>query len=434
MRANAEGYRYGASEGIMARYRYSKLTKSSVLGKDSSRFMGSAVFVVCTAPLGVRSPQYHSFLVTHQSRYNSIVFVSTTNHLYDVYVANEQFQQGAWFDPGIFNDANFTAFRSSLGPNFVDPAIIQTTLLRNTSESDATRFDVLSPTECIKAYSKQILSDHRNVVLVTTTMPRDNQEIIKPLEIESMNTSIRSFPSWDCSTMAGYYTSSADFNSITCISNSSLYAMFSYNMLPLAPVVKPMYPNWFNWVCSQLRFYYDYIPDQGRRIEVPQILQPPPRGSLCSDGFWKEIVKEESWSVYGFKIAYCLSERPRIQCSLQVSGQLWLVVIVFNAIKVICIILTIIVVCQEEPLLTIGDAIASFISIKDNLTKGACMLSRRETKNRKVPTRSTKQHSRVFRWRRRTVIDPAGSKIFHSIPLRWCQSVSRTRWAIVSFS
>ncbi|KAK4893990.1 hypothetical protein LTR27_007796 [Elasticomyces elasticus] len=55
------------------------------------------------------------------------------------------------------------------------------------------------------------------------------------------------------------------------------------------------------------------------------------------------------------------------QCTAQIATPLLIVVIIFNAVKVICIAMT--AFSADEPLVTVGDAVASFLAKPDALTR-----------------------------------------------------------------
>ena len=68
-------------------------------------------------------------------------------------------------------------------------------------------------------------------------------------------------------------------------------------------------------------------------------------------------------------IEYCLAERSKLpECSIGFSKDLTLVVITFNSVKVLCLIFAL-KICTS-PLITIGDAIASFLEHPDPTTNG----------------------------------------------------------------
>jgi hypothetical protein len=76
-----------------------------------------------------------------------------------------------------------------------------------------------------------------------------------------------------------------------------------------------------------------------------------------------------------FNISHCLVVEADEKCRLQFSPAITLIVIVCSAIKVACLFLA--AQCdQDEVLLTIGDALSSFLSRPDETTKGGCFMTR----------------------------------------------------------
>ncbi|CAI7594746.1 unnamed protein product [Penicillium crustosum] len=98
-------------------------------------------------------------------------------------------------------------------------------------------------------------------------------------------------------------------------------------------------------------------------------------------------IKKDDWSVGGtsssgggWKIDYCLAKKARQFCKLQYSFPLTMVVITFNLVKstILCYMWF---GMKEAPILTIGDAIASFLRRPDPYTKGGCLLLNREAES-----------------------------------------------------
>ncbi|KAL5047058.1 hypothetical protein BDW71DRAFT_180947 [Aspergillus fruticulosus] len=82
-----------------------------------------------------------------------------------------------------------------------------------------------------------------------------------------------------------------------------------------------------------------------------------------------------SWVVKGYKVEYCLVETVAEKCTLEFSLPLAIVVIATNLIKAVLIVLASLVL-GSTPLLTVGDAVASFLRVPDERTKGRCLLTR----------------------------------------------------------
>lgn len=113
--------------------------------------------------------------------------------------------------------------------------------------------------------------------------------------------------------------------------------------------------------------------------------------------------------VNGTRIQYCLSKRVEEHCKLQFSLAIMVVVIICNLIKTTC--MSIIAWKQDpEPLVTLGDAIASFLDRHDVTTEGNCIV----WKTRFEDSRSW--DLLLSNWDRKR--------------LRWFQAASERRWLV----
>ena len=109
------------------------------------------------------------------------------------------------------------------------------------------------------------------------------------------------------------------------------------------------------------------------------------------------------------RIQYCLSKRVEEHCKLQFSLVVMIVVIICNLMKTICMS-TIAWKQDPEPLVTLGDAIASFLDLPDVTTEGNCIAEKTWFKQ----GRTWGLH--LSRW------DPKR--------LRWFRAASQRRWII----
>ncbi|KAI8305602.1 hypothetical protein K4K59_012125 [Colletotrichum sp. SAR11_240] len=112
-------------------------------------------------------------------------------------------------------------------------------------------------------------------------------------------------------------------------------------------------------------------------------------------------------------ILYCLAESFPGNCKIQVSTTLLAIVILFNAIKVACL-LTTAVFLKFEPLGTVGDAISSFLEQPDGRTANLGP----------VPKSLAREYSAYI---------PGSQDIcfpFKGKPRRWARAVSGSRWFV----
>ena len=97
-------------------------------------------------------------------------------------------------------------------------------------------------------------------------------------------------------------------------------------------------------------------------------------------------------------IDYCLSQPVAEHCKLQFSVTIMIVVIICNMIKTVCMT-TISWKQDTEPLVTLGDAIASFLDRPDAITKQNCMAGRtRFEKSRYWGLLLSRWDPKRFRW------------------------------------
>lgn len=77
----------------------------------------------------------------------------------------------------------------------------------------------------------------------------------------------------------------------------------------------------------------------------------------------------------GYPIEYCLVQEVDEKFLLQFSLPVMLIIIICNLIKIVCMILTVLGE-GSRPLVTVGDAIASFLKESDPATKNLCLAGR----------------------------------------------------------
>ncbi|KAF2737403.1 hypothetical protein EJ04DRAFT_574588 [Polyplosphaeria fusca] len=116
----------------------------------------------------------------------------------------------------------------------------------------------------------------------------------------------------------------------------------------------------------------------------------------------------EAWTANGYPVQYCLSQPAKQVCKLQFSPPIAILVTILNFVKAIIIFYTAFRV-KESPLMTMGDAVASFMDSQDPTTKDMCLLTMGDAK----------QHKGYF---------PAGPKTWTQRKNRWKDVISRTRY------
>jgi len=123
--------------------------------------------------------------------------------------------------------------------------------------------------------------------------------------------------------------------------------------------------------------------------------------------------KPSSWTPFSSTIDYCLSERMEQRCTLNFSIHLGIIVILCNALKLI-IMLCSATILRHNPLLTIGDAMSSFLREPDDGTLHMCL------KSQNMVHSQSKAHRRV----------PQPASPYRHIKPRWMSSVKRGKATI----
>ncbi|EME79722.1 uncharacterized protein MYCFIDRAFT_115582, partial [Pseudocercospora fijiensis CIRAD86] len=101
----------------------------------------------------------------------------------------------------------------------------------------------------------------------------------------------------------------------------------------------------------------------------------------CATSTLKKHV--DNWTINGRKIDYCLSQITPSHCELQFSVQILVAVIVMNVLKSVAMFVTL-YQQKDATLVTVGDAVASYLDQPDDLTKGRCLMSRKDIKSWKL--------------------------------------------------
>ncbi|KAL8922294.1 MAG: hypothetical protein Q9208_005264 [Pyrenodesmia sp. 3 TL-2023] len=143
----------------------------------------------------------------------------------------------------------------------------------------------------------------------------------------------------------------------------------------------------------------------------------------------------EKWYPYEEPVEYCLSENVPERCELNWNLQLGIIVVVFNLVNVICMLLTL---WRHDisALLTLGDAIQSFLDRPDPHTQGCCIYSRHLIQllmNWKEDAPLVVRDSRVQRdfvldVNREEFLSNPKSKRWLPVARRWWSAASIIRW------
>lgn len=254
--------------------------------------------------------------------YNSAVFSTLSVSRYQVYIVSTDFVNGAPFDLSLGNSRQYYGqgeLQGDLVPRF------QSLLLYYQQHLSA--FTRLENEACIEAYSPSIQSEYSDVILVSSTSnPNKSNSFI-----------------------------------------DGAFGVESTVLFPRANVTN-------TWICF-LEFQDQYSSEFSDTCDISQVKENAQDWQIpCGAPEMDPAIPSESTEITA-SINYCLTVPAQEQCRLQLSRDIIIIVIVCNLVKAICMGL-IAWDTNSRPLVTVGDAIASFLSRPDPSTEGSCMVGK----------------------------------------------------------
>jgi hypothetical protein len=179
----------------------------------------------------------------------------------------------------------------------------------------AGNFTVLNNEDCIHAYARDFVEDRRNVIVVVKNPPTNQGSLFKIADNE--------FPD----------KITSQYNPFSWICDS---------------------PDVYNQTDACCENKWGFIP--------------------CSKVTPKLVDIADQWSTGGFEVDHCLSEPVESQCHLHFNLILMGVVLGFNILKAVGIAYVTFWL-GEPPIITVGDALQTFIRHPDSTTEGMCLAS-----------------------------------------------------------
>lgn len=280
-----------------------------------------------------------------------------TDHYYDVYFASDDWLHSSSFDqtfyPHLIQNGSHWMYPSDwnykmlpiTGPGTSEtpsmtisdgrwPHQTNPHVLQHHLSKDLSRYDTLSPTECIQRYSPSYVSAGSNLILIGNIIDRE------------------AFRDKTQSTTSSTLSGEAEWaNSRGVDLNSSLLNIIPGKGSTFDPFTSTDSLNWF---CDRS---YSATPNCERQQKFIDHSKP------------------FNWTLIGFNITECASQKPKDQCALNINRELAVVVMAMNLLKAIALI-TVYLKLKHHPILTFGDAVASFMSIPDETTQNLCLTNR----------------------------------------------------------
>ena len=169
-----------------------------------------------------------------------------------------------------------------------------------------------------------------------------------------------------------------------------------------------------NWVCQDMPAYTH------RSALIPGDSSYPGGIDFCDAS--KVAQNASNWTLDGHRIEYCLSKVVPDHCKLLFSTYILAIVIIMNAAKTASMIWAF-RSQKEATLVTIGDAVASFLDRPEELTKGRCLMAEKDV------------NAGPLDWRRgdkdASVALPTAMTLNAKNTRRWFIAVGTTKWLIM---
>ncbi|KAF2462920.1 uncharacterized protein BDR25DRAFT_308058 [Lindgomyces ingoldianus] len=274
--------------------------------------------------------------------FNSMFYATLVNRDYDIYFASEDWLTGAWYDSynlpagGTYRmmdevrynftskpaNGTFTTYMVPSNETVIyrsDPAKIQSSIMHD----DGSQFERMDLTACIDAYANSYMTDRSNVVLISEHLYNDTRV---PNSTYSYNVT----------------------------SNSSLYWV-TYSHDTAQPLYN--YRDPYGWIC-------DHWAGESTGCNKAQAISKAAEGN---------------WTVNGYKVSGCMSQKVEEVCSVNFTLAIGIVVILANLGKTVCIV-AVCFLLTDQPLITIGDAVSSFLRTPDRSTKGCCLWTKEDVR------------------------------------------------------
>ncbi|KAL8685755.1 MAG: hypothetical protein Q9218_007560 [Villophora microphyllina] len=301
--------------------------------------------------------------------YNSAVFSTLSAREYDVFIVSPNLAAGQFFNasgvPPVWIDSwtNQSTLNESVSDHWIQQysPFSQSALIMYGSDlvndvKDKSKWQKLENAECIKKYGQEFVSSRGDLLAVSPAL--NDSYPIKWFDRETPNADSTPAYSWVCDRYP-----QAQFGQ-------------QFEQCHLDMVLQDA----ANWTIRSDDMEPDYYP----------LYRGHPRGSRSDP------------------VDYCLSQPVKEHCRLQFSLALLVMVIICNATKALCMILMI-YQNDSEPLVTLGDAVASFLDGPDPTTRDNCTATKHRFMNRT--------------WGKQL-------RSWETEKLRWFNGASRKRWLV----
>lgn len=382
------------------------------------------------------------------NRYNSVIYSVLTTYEYPVLVASSDLDFQANPLETLGDPESDRCFDDFVGRPASDLGAIL---------GDGSRFERLSKQECIDRYANDYLTDRRTVVVLVDHLA-SAELMILPMSHASQHPTSRFKFNWMC---VGHYEGTPLCTKDIVMDSVDTWSVLADNWtktdyttyVPLAEGVKEYDQFDFEYFSN---YSSEDLPESDLKTDMLTLAsfiiydprEPEMRNFLddasnwqntswaasvtydvefiCPDG--RVTASADSDGIYPVK--GCLSERVEENCKLVFSLPISMVVIACNIVKVACMFLA----AKEnrcEVLVTIGDAVASFLNNPDPTTTGRCLMEKRTLGKGENPWKPRSKGRSAQRMRPGTQsLAPETATAFLSGKKSWFRAAGAGQWTL----
>ncbi|KAF9061623.1 hypothetical protein BDP27DRAFT_1485813 [Rhodocollybia butyracea] len=175
----------------------------------------------------------------------------------------------------------------------------------------------------------------------------------------------------------------------------------------------------FGWICGGTGGIQQSFADSSTPCSTEWTQGINPSNWTMEAGIYFDSTGGDDIISGSLPVQYCLSETTASRCQLQFNLPLLAIVVAFNIVKVICMAI-VATKMHDNPLVTLGDAIASFSNSPEPLTKEMCLVSQsyleKLDKNKATPY---------------PYPSPGPLVVYQPQKTSWMSTVSRRHWILI---
>lgn len=252
--------------------------------------------------------------------------------------------------------------------------------------------------------------------LTGSSFDLENANRYSPTEVEQFNNINKNALVGSLNYLYHNISSLTKLDNAACIRAYGNDYVTSYSDLLLVSSTKNSTNSLLSWdsnnssttdFISDAPYAYDWVCNGNREVWLNEY------GYVCD--LKKALAKADEWVVGNQTIDYCLSRKAEEHCKLQFSLIIMIFVITCNVVKLICMIV-IVWKEREATLITLSDAISSFLDDPDSTTAGCRPADKDDFRTRR-------------KWLFLTLSTNVTQK-YEPKKYRWFRAASLRRWAI----